>query len=240
MPYRCLILERDDSAAESISREFPVFGFKPTLASNCDSALGILRQWCFDAIVLDADGFGRGYLQVLKRLQSGSQRSPLVLLARAADEGEQILGLESGATDIVVKPASARLITTKLRRLIEVATRDAEEAPVSLRLGPLAMHADHAYASIGDVPLKLTAHEFALLYLLASHAGRFVDRETIAAALRGTAGAVGRGADVHVYRIRKKLRERGVGGLCLDTIYGRGYCLSLRDTPDCFDIVSTS
>jgi DNA-binding response OmpR family regulator len=238
MPHRCLIVEPDSRAAEALSREFPAFGFKTTLAPNCDFALGMLRQWCFDAIVVDAEGFGAGYLQVLRRLQ-GRSRSPLVLLAREADEREQILGLESGATEIVVKPASSRLITTKLRRLIEVVGARDADAP-QIRLGPLSMHAQRAEASIAGAPVRLTLHEFELLFLLAARAGEYVDRQTIAAVLRGPGQGVGRGADVHVYRIRRKLAALGVTGLRLDTIYGRGYCLSLQDEADCFDIVASA
>ena len=226
MPYRCLIVERDGGVAQAISRECPAFGFRSYLAAGADAALGILRQWCFDAIVVDGEGFGPPLLQLLRRLQSSS-RSPLVLLSRSRDEREQLLGLESGATEIVTTPASTRLITAKLRRLIEVATREPEGAP--LRLGPLTLHPDRALARVGETSIRLTAHEFELLALLAERAGRLVDRETIAAALRGQAGEVGRGADVHVYRIRRKLKAHGIDSLRLDTIYGRGYCLSLQD-----------
>ena len=53
----------------------------------------------------------------------------------------------------------------------------------------------------------MTPHQFDLLFLLASNAGRFVDRETIALKLRGTTRSIGRSIDVHVYRIRRKLRD---------------------------------
>jgi DNA-binding winged helix-turn-helix (wHTH) protein len=61
--------------------------------------------------------------------------------------------------------------------------------------------------------------------MLATRLGEFITRDAIARALRSPDG--GRSADVHIYRIRKKLRELAAHGLRLDTVHGRGYCLSL-------------
>ena len=45
-----------------------------------------------------------------------------------------------------------------------------------------------------------------------------------------TSGESRRSADVHVCRIRKKLREAGASSLTLETVYGRGYAQRLRET----------
>ena len=151
-----------------------------------------------------------------------------MLLSAPRDEQEQIACLESGATEIVTKPASMRLIAAKLRRLIEVGVREPEDDAPEITVGPLVMHARRGRATVNGVPLELTTHQFELLFLLASRVGQFVPRETIARALRGPLKEIGRSADVHVYRIRKKLRDHGIASLRLDTVYGRGYCLSVQ------------
>ena len=234
LPYSCLVIERDsdvDSAMTRVTRDLPEHGFKTFVARSPESALGILRQWAFDAAVVDADGFDGGHVNVLRRLQP-EFRAPVILLCGPQDERDQILSLESGATGIVTKPASSRLLAAKMRRLIEVGQRETE--PGHVRVGPLAMHARHGIALVDDVPVKLTRHQFELLFLLASRAGRFVDRETIALRLRGSCADIGRSADVHVYRIRRKLHEHGVDSLHLDTVHGRGYMLTLdtAEKPD--------
>jgi len=228
MTYSCLVIERDQALADRMARELPENGFKPFISDSSESALDILRQWSFDAALVDADGFGPGYVSVLRRLRP-EFRSPLVLLSQPQDERDQLLSLESGATEIVTKPASTRLLAAKMRRLIEVSGRESEAEADQVQLGPLTMHARRGITTVGDVPLKLTVHQFELLFLLASKAGQFVDRETIAMRLRGTPGEIGRSADVHVYRIRRKLKELGIDCLRLDTVYGRGYTLALEE-----------
>ena len=232
MQYLCLIIEPDIAIAQRLQRELPSFGFKPYTVTSCQTALTLLRQWRFDAVLLDAQGCGECYTAVLRKLHQRC-RSPVVLMARELDEATQLAGLESGASDTVAMPASTRLLAVKLRRLIEAGAL-AQDEPTEVSVGPLQMNARHATASIGDRPLQLTAHQFDLLYLLANRLGQFVHREAIARALRSTAAEAGRSADVHIYRIRKKLREMGVTALRLDTVHGRGYCLSI-DAPDDID-----
>jgi two-component system, OmpR family, response regulator ParR len=227
MTYTCLIIERDRLLSREVEREFPGFGFRPFPVQSSASALNILRQWQFDAALLDADGFGADYVDILRNVRA-TYHSPLVMLSSVHDEQRQLLGLESGATAVMAKPISPRLMCAKLARLIESAGHRPEPSSDEVRLGPLLMDAKRGLAVVGEAPIKLTIQEFELLYLLASHPGQFVDRETIVRTLRGSAESIGRGVDVHVYRIRRKLKQNEVDSLRLDTIYGRGYCLTLQ------------
>jgi DNA-binding response OmpR family regulator len=226
MPYLCLIVSRDRAFAATLAQDLPPFGFKPFFVDGGESACAMLKQWRFEAIVVDAEGLGAACRSILRHLQ-GSARVPLMLLSCTADEQEQIECLQCGATEVVAKPASARLIAAKLRRLVEIGLMSASE-PSELHVGALVMDARHGSATIEGLPLELTTHQFDLLFLLAARAGQFVRRETIASALRGPVKEIGRSADVHVYRIRRKLRELGVESLRLDTVHGRGYCLSVK------------
>jgi DNA-binding response OmpR family regulator len=236
MRYSCLVIEPDGAAASTAMRGLKAYGFKPFRAGSPDAALGLLRQWAFDAALLDADGFGAGHVDVLRRLRP-QFGSPVIVLSTPQDERQQILSLESGATEVVAKPASARLLAMKMQRLIEVGRgRAKSDAPIAealaeapfdepLALGPLAMDPRRGLATLDDRPLPLTAHQFDLLFLLASRAGESVDRDTIALRLRGSRDGGGRSTDVQVSRIRRKLREQGAGGLRIATVHGCGYRL---------------
>ena len=203
-----LIIERHPDAGATAARALPAFGFRPFVAHSAERALGILSQWRFDAALVDADGFGAGYVDVLRELRP-QFRSPVILLSSSQSEAQHILSLECGATEVVIKPASPRLLAAKMQRLIEVVHDTAERPHERLQFGPLSMQAGSGLARVDDIALDLTPHQFDLLFLLASNAGRFVDRESIALKLRGGTRPIGRSIDVHVYRIRRKLRECG-------------------------------
>ena len=233
----CLIVAGGDGAPPALNREFDGLGFKPYTVQSLASALGLIGQWEFDAVLVDADGRADSLMQTLPELRDRS-KAPIVLLSSDAGERRQIQALQGGATEVIVKPASPQLIAAKLHRLVDMA-RDkraaaGDEGRVALRLGPLRLDPRRASAVVGETPLQLTGGEFELLLLLASQSGEFVHRDTIARTL-GSSGEGRRSADMHICRIRKKLRDAGAHCLRVDTVYGRGYCLRLElgalDTP---------
>ena len=222
----CLIVAADAAQAPAGNRELGLLGFKPYAVDSIDAALGLIRQWEFDAVLVDADGFGETLVPTLPEMRERS-RAPIVLLWSERDERRQIASLESGATAIVPKPASPSLVAAKLRSLIERGGERPDARPSDVRLGSLRLDPRRASARVGDDPLPLTTGEFELLLLLASRPGEFVHRDHIARALRHPAsgGEKRRSADMHICRIRKKLRDAGARHLHIDTVYGRGYTL---------------
>jgi DNA-binding response OmpR family regulator len=234
----CLIVARDPVFASTLHREMERFGFKPYSVETIAAASNLIRQWRFDAVVLDGDGFLATLPTALPMLRAGVP-APILLLTSCADEERQIDALDSGATEIVLKPTSERLIAAKLRRLLDVSGEPRFAPAEEVQLGPLRMNPARVRASIGETELSLTAGEFELLLLLASRPGQFVHRDHIARTLRSpgahvAAGATRRSADMHVCRIRKKLRDAGARDLHLETVYGRGYLLRLgADEDDC-------
>lgn len=238
----CLIVAADGAGAPASNGELGRLGLKPCSVDSFAAALGLMRQWQFDAVLVDADGFAATFMRILPEL-SERAKAPIVLLWSELDERSQIQSLASGATAIVSKPASAELIAAKLHRLLGVGReRSAEPSaePADVRLGPLRLDPRRAKAAIGETVLALTAGEFELLLLLASRPGEFVHRDGIARALHqpGPGPAKRRSADMHVCRIRKKLRDAGARTLQVETVYGRGYCLRLE--PDARDATVTA
>jgi two-component system, OmpR family, response regulator RstA len=235
----CLIVAADAAIAPAFNRDFDALGFKPYKVETFVSAFGLIRQWQFDALIVDGDGYGESLLHALPELRDCSN-APIVLLWSDTGERRQIEALQGGATEIIAKPASPRLIAAKLHRLVEIAQERpsgaGDERRNIVRLGTLRLDPRRAAASVGDKPLALTTGEFELLLLLASRPGEFVHRDTIARTLGSPSAGAGEGrrsADMHICRIRKKLRDAGARSLRVDTVYGRGYCLRLE--PDVAD-----
>jgi DNA-binding winged helix-turn-helix (wHTH) protein len=77
------------------------------------------------------------------------------------------------------------------------------------------------------VLLMLTSREFDLMFLLAQSHGRPLDRATITRRLHGRDTDDGRGIDIAVSRIRRKLAVAGITAVRIGTLYGRGYVLQV-------------
>jgi DNA-binding response OmpR family regulator len=223
-----LVITADRTCSEPFRHEISASGFKAYCVETLTSALAVMAQWRFDAVVLQAEGFEGSLAHMLNSLRR-DDGMPILLVSPGADEELQLQALEAGASQIVAEPASMRVIAAQLRRLIDVAHPRRQQESSEVRFGPLRLDPRRAAASVGNSPVLLTGGEFEVLLLLASQPGELVHRQTIARTLGRADGAdTRRSADMHVCRIRRKLRDAGGASLQVETVYGRGYLLRLR------------
>ena len=222
-----LVITAERVVAEGLRHDLAAAGFKAYYVETLESALGVVAQWQFDAVLLHAQGFEDALPHMLERLRD-DVGVPVLLALDHGDEERQLQALEAGASQVLVEPTSMRIVAAQLRRLIDVSHQRLRNDPAEVRFGPLRLDPRRAAATIGPVQLPLTGGEFELLLLLASRPGDLVHRETIARTL-GRAGNADtrRSADMHICRIRRKLRDVAGHGIVVETVYGRGYLLRM-------------
>jgi two-component system response regulator CpxR len=227
----CLIVSADPAYVFTLQRGFNGHGLKLYGVAGLAALMPMLAQWRFDAVLCDAQGSSAEALDAALRSLRRELRAPIVVLASAGNEDRLIASLEAGATELIARTESPRLIALKLQRLIDLAAASSDGEPRAVSLGELRLDPRRAQAVFADRLLPLTGGEFDLLLLLAARADGFVHRDTIMRTLRRAPGAgeSRRCADMHVCRIRRKLREAGASSVEVETIYGRGYALRLRD-----------
>jgi two-component system KDP operon response regulator KdpE len=173
-----------------------------------DGQLG-LQEAAFqrpDVVLLDLGLPGLGGIDVLKRLREWTD-VPVLILSVRDQETVKVEALELGADDYVTKPFGtaellARLDLIQRRRF----TRQSPE----IIAGALKLDLLHHEATLADAALKLTPTEFALIKVLAEHAGRIVTQNQIMKQVwAGQSSDPSEGLRVHINHLRKKLGESG-------------------------------
>jgi DNA-binding response OmpR family regulator len=92
-----------------------------------------------------------------------------------------------------------------------------------LRIGDIELDIDGCQLRVSGTLIPLALKEFALLQALMEHAGRVLSRRELLDAVWGTGYPdANKTVDVHVLRIRRKLRRAGVGEY-IRTVRGLGY-----------------
>lgn len=226
----CLIISADPLYVSALQGSLKGHGLKLYGVRDLASMRLILEQWRFDAVLCDAEGIEAEAVDDTVRALRREQRAPIVVLASPGNEEGLIASLAAGATELIARAASARLIALKLQRLMDLAAGASDPEPFAVSLGELKLDPRREEAVFGDRPLPLTGGEFELLLLLAARSNSFVHRNTIMRTLgHASSGESRRSADMHVCRIRRKLKEAGASSLALETVYGHGYALRLRD-----------
>lgn len=227
----CLIVGVTDACVAELREAFRLHNVRAVAVSDSQSAARLFDQIRVDAVVLNADALGNDAFEALRTLVE-QRCAPVVVVATARDEIDQILALELGAADFIAKPASARFIIAKVKRLLEGSSVASNPLATSAELGPVHMSGDLTTLTIGQVTLRLTRVEFAMLRLLLVRYGHAVSRETTAKFI-GSAGGRGggRSIDALVSRIRCRLRAAGIEDVHIESQRGTGYYLVIDSLP---------
>jgi len=217
MTVRALIVDDDKRLFELLSTYLGQNDVLATWAKDGQTALSMLPQGAFDAVLLDVMMPGMDGLMTLKEIRKTST-IPVLMLTAKGDETDRVVGLELGADDYLAKPFSPRELLARLRAVLR---RTQPSQGEKITLGSLSVDVEARAVRVLETPIELTGFEFDLLVALVRRAGRVVPRS----ALLDLAGRNGvtvsdRTVDVHVSHLRKKLGDdppklirtiRGVG-----------------------------
>jgi len=214
---RLLVVEDDPLLGDGIKAGLTQAGFAVDWVQDGVAAALALDTGSQAAVVLDLGLPRLAGLELLRRMRSAGNKTPvLILTARDATE-DRINGLDSGADDYMVKPFDLHELAARLRALIR---RSAGEAAPVLRVREVSLDPAARRVEYKGQPVELPAREFALLHALMLGAGRVFTREQLAEKLYAWGEEVESNAiDVHIHHLRRKLAPqlirtmRGVGYL---------------------------
>ncbi|MBN1449423.1 MAG: response regulator transcription factor [Anaerolineales bacterium] len=196
-------------------------GFRVVTAADGPSALAMARREHPDLIVLDLLLPGMDGREVCRILRRESD-VPIIMLTALSEESDQIVGLEIGADDYIIKPFSPRALVARVRALLRRAQGEVQ-APAVIRVGELEIDTKRYTVTYKGASLRLTPSEFDLLVVLARHPGQTLTRQQLMDDLYGgAASGVDRSVDSHVKNLRRKL-ESASNVRFIETVYGVGY-----------------
>jgi DNA-binding response OmpR family regulator len=215
---RILVVEDDPLLGDGIQAGLAQAGFGVDWVKDGVAGEVALKTGSHAAVVLDLGLPRLAGLDLLRRMRSGGNKTPvLVLTARDAID-DRIKGLDSGADDYVVKPFDLHELAARLRALIR---RSAGQAAPLLRVGELELDPAARRVAFKGNPVELPAREYALLHALMLGAGRVLSREQLTERLYAWGEEVESNAiDVHIHHLRRKLSP-GV----IRTVRGVGYLM---------------
>ncbi|MBS1170681.1 MAG: DNA-binding response regulator [Burkholderiaceae bacterium] len=228
MSEQILVIDDDAVLAAMLAEFLGARGLGITVAGTIADGERLLRSNTFDALILDAmlpDGDGFDLCQRLRK----ESMLPILMLTARGEEVDRIIGLELGADDYLPKPFNPRELLARLRALLRRAKVGSKPSGEVLCFGRLEIDKSALEARLDGAPVALTAHQFALLWALASHAGRVLSRETLLELARGDAlENFDRSIDVHISRIRAAIEEDPKDPRRIITVRGAGYVFAQR------------
>jgi len=232
---KILIVEDDPAVRDVVKHALSREGMETLAVEDGEAALQRLREDVepFDLVVLDVMLPGMDGISVCREIRTGeagsaSSEVPVVMLTARDDEINVVVGLEVGADDYITKPFRPSELVGRVRahlRRRRIDLKSATDEQRKLEFPGLELDLPRRQVFVGGKPVALTAKEFEVLELLASHPGWVYSREQIMRHLYGGGEFFGeaRAADVHVQHIRKKIEADPKNPRYVQTIRGFGY-----------------
>jgi len=219
---RLLLVEDDVDLRDAVGHNLERAGFVVDAAKGLADALTAMGVQRYDAVILDLslpDGDG---LELLRRLRSRHDSTPVLILTARDTVADRVRGLESGADDYLVKPFAHEELIARLRALLR---RPRADLGGEVRVGRLVFRPASGEILLDDAPLQLRRRELMVLETLMRRAGRVVSRQALAEAVWGFEDEVEpETLESHVSRVRRRLQEVNAG-VELRTVRGLGYLL---------------
>jgi len=193
------------------------------VATSGAGALELVTRSAPDLVVLDLNLPGLDGTEVCRLIRSRPATSalPIIMLTARTEESDRVLGLDLGADDYITKPFSPRELAARVRAVLR-RKATAQPSAMSLYRGSrIVADFDAVSVTVDGEPVRLTRREFELLRCLVENRNRVLSRERLLVRVWGYDQSIEtRSVDVHVGRLRSKLRTAGPQ---IETVVGLGY-----------------
>ena len=219
-----LIVDDEADILEMLQYNLEKEGYTVLTARNGKSALEQVKHKpdliLLDVMMPEMDGW-----EVCRRLKQDPKTAaiPVLFLTARGTEVDEVIGLELGAEDYIVKPISMRKLLARVRAVLRRHEALTDGSPVAdiIRINGLEINVPNYTVTVDARGVTLARKEFETLVYLVRHRGRVISRETLLNVVWGeNVHVVDRTVDVHISKIREKLGSRGD---LIETVKGVGY-----------------
>jgi two-component system KDP operon response regulator KdpE len=180
---RILVVDDEPQIRRIMRTELTSAGYEVDDAKTGEEALGKVREFRPDLVLLDINMPGMGGLAACRAIRSDANVA-LIMLTVHNTEAAKVEALDAGADDFVTKPFS----TPELLARIRAALRRLPVTPSSpsmLRVGQLTIDFTARTVSRGRTSAHLTPKELDLLRYLTQHANEAVSHRELLQAVWG-------------------------------------------------------
>jgi DNA-binding response OmpR family regulator len=221
---KLLVVDDEPRTAELTAEILRRAGYSVDVAGSGGEALERVRAGSPDLMLLDYEMPDMEAPEVLDSLRSGADRIPfpvIILTGARHSPADQVVGIERGATDYIVKGTDRQVMLARVRGVL----RERAAHIGSVVRGRLSVDAARGEARLGDRPLKLERRPLLMLQVLAARSPDVVLRSELLDRVWGsTYSGFEHSVEQAVHQIRRELREPG----WIETVRGIGYRLIVQ------------
>lgn len=201
---KLLLVEDEKSLSRVLVKILKNNNYSVDAVFNGEDALEYLRTYEYDAAIMDImipkiDG-----IEVLKRIRSENNRTPIIMLTAKSQIEDKVFGLDSGANDYLTKPFDTRELLARIRNI----TRGKNEVDNKLSIGDIKLDKLTYELSSNFGSTKLTSKEFQMMEMLMQNPNIIISIDTFFEKIWGYDNETGISVVwVYISYLRKKLKD---------------------------------
>lgn len=178
----------------------------------------------YDAVILDVNLPVMNGFEVCREIRKQNMAVPVLMLTALGTTEDKLTGFENGSDDYLVKPFEFRELLARIKVILKRSQQNTTHGNV-LRIADLELNTETKTVKRNNIPIELTAKEFALLELLLINKGKVISRAEIAEKIWEITFDTGTNViDVYINFLRKKI-DKNFPVKLIHTYIGMGYTL---------------
>lgn len=224
---KIMLIEDDTALKDIIINLLNKYGYKGIAVENFRNVEEEIKEINPKLILLDInlpyfDGFY--FIRAIRK----KSKIPIIVISARNTAGDQVLGIELGADDYILKPFEPEILLTKVKAILRRAYGELSEGNIrSLSIEGLKLDEESFKASYKNNSVLLSRNEFKILKRLIEANGKVVKRELLFEDIWDDREFVDENTlTVNVTRVKSKLEELGLKNV-IKTRRGLGYTLEL-------------
>jgi two-component system phosphate regulon response regulator OmpR len=226
MEKKVLLVDDDEKLLKLVKEYLEGYGFRVVTLPDGSAVMKTIAAKSPDIVILDIMLPGKDGLAVLKEVRT-EHAVPVIMLTAKGEDADRIVGLELGADDYLPKPFNPRELLARVRAVLRRPSRleDAETQEDKLiRVGGMSLNTAKQALLVEGKELELSSTEYKVLEVLMKHPNVVMTRDQLMTLARGRDFmAFDRSIDVHISKLRAKLKPFPKYEKSIKTVWGTGY-----------------
>lgn len=224
-----LIVDDEAPIRLALRTAFKRENMKTKEASDGIEALKMLERERFQLIILDVMMPDVGGYEVLQKLRSSGDNTPVMMLSGKDDEMNQVLGLGFGADSYMTKPFHLSVLIQTARALIRRSQVYNQGNTKELCAGPFRVDLRRMECFKNGEFINLTGRELNLFRFLLENPGQVFSKEQLYWQIWNDSVVDDNTITVYIKRIRDKIEKDPKHPQYLKTIRGIGYRMDIHE-----------
>jgi DNA-binding response OmpR family regulator len=224
-----LALDKDALHLEFLTFLLNRDGHKVHTATDADVAFEILRSHSIDLAVVETALSRHDGHRICQQIRQQYRVLPLMIVSERNEEDQIVRGLMEAADDYVTKPVSPHQFLARVRALLRRSGHDGDGGlNDKLAVDEINLNLKQRRAVVNGTRLHLTPRELSLLHALVANHNRVLSRDQLIQQAWGEqTRAASKSVDVHILRLRKKMRSSLRPGFYIRSWRGFGYSFEI-------------